>query len=138
MVLALSLPLSLSGVGIVVGAPAAGVAASTGVAAMSLTVLNKKLDRKVDKHSRLHSLAIGKHDTINSCVSQALNDNRVSDSEFQLISREMQKYRSLKEALRSNFAKKPVNSRPPDLEKIKDQIRQKFRKKLAEAAPALN
>ena len=129
---------SLSGVGIVVGAPAAGVAASTGVAATSLTVLNKKLDRKVDKHSRLHSLAIAKHDTINSCVSQALNDNRVSDSEFQLISREMQKYRDLKEALRANFAEKPVNSRPPDLEKIKDQIRQEFRKKLAEAAPALN
>ena len=50
----------------------------------------------------------------------------------------MQKYRDLKEALRANFAEKPVNSRPPDLKKIKDQIRQEFRKKLAEAAPALN
>ena len=127
---------SLSGVGIVVGAPAAGVAASTGVASTSLTVLNKKLDRKVDKHSRLHSLAIAKHDTINSYVSQVLNDNRVSDSEFQLISTEMQKYRHLKETLRSNFAKKQTNSRLPDLEKIKDQIRQEFRKKLAESTPS--
>ena len=90
------------------------------------------------KKSKLHSLAIAKHDTINSCVSQALNDNRVSDSEFQLISREMQKYRDLKETLRANFAKKQTISRPPDLEKIKDQIRQEFRKKLAEVAPALN
>ena len=113
---------SLSGVGIVVGAPAAGVAASMGVAATSLTILNRKLDRKVDKHSRLHSLTIAKHDTINSSVSQALNDNCVSDPKFQLISREMQKYRDLKEALCANFAEKPVNSRPPDLEKIKDQI----------------
>ena len=87
---------SLTGVGIVVGAPVAGVAASTGAASIGLTVLNKKLDRKVDKHSRLHSLAIAKHDTINSYVSQALNDNRVSDTEFQLITGEMQKYRQLK------------------------------------------
>ena len=42
---------SLTGVGIVVGAPVAGVAASTGAASTSLTVLNKKLDSKVDKHS---------------------------------------------------------------------------------------
>ena len=59
---------SLTGIGIVVGASSAGVAASTGAASMSLTVLNKKLDRKVDKHSRLHSLGIAKHDTINSYV----------------------------------------------------------------------
>ena len=112
-----ALAASLTGVGIVVGAPAAGVAASTGVASTGLTVLNKKLDHIVDKHSRLYSLAIAKHDTINRSVSQALNDNRVSDSEFQLISREMQKYRDLKETLRANFSKKQTNSRPPDLEK---------------------
>ena len=105
------------------------MAASTGAASTSLTVLNKKLDRKVDKHSRLHSLAIAKHDSINSSVSKALNDNRVSDTEFQLITREMQKYRQLKETLRSNFAKKQTNSRQPDLEKIEDMIRQEYRKK---------
>ena len=84
---------SLTGVGIVVGMPVARVAAST-----TLTILNKKLHRKVDKHSRtLHSLTITKRDSINSSVSQALNDNRVSDTEFQLITLEMQKYRQLKE-----------------------------------------
>jgi len=40
----------------------------------------------------------------------------------------MQKYRQLKENLRSNFAQKQTNSRQPDLEKIKNQIRQEFRK----------
>ena len=60
---------SLTGIGIVVATPVAGVAASTGAASTGLTVLNKKLDRKVDKHSRLHSLAIAKHDSINSSVS---------------------------------------------------------------------
>jgi len=74
---------SLTGVGVIVGAPVAGVTAITGGSSTNTR----------DKHSRLHSLAIAKHDTINSYVSQALNDNRVSDSGFQLITGEMQKYR---------------------------------------------
>jgi len=39
---------SITGVGVVVGAPVAGVAASTGAASTSLKVFNKKLDLKVD------------------------------------------------------------------------------------------
>jgi len=103
---------SLTGVGVIIGAPVAGFAASTGAASTSLTVLNKKLDRKVDKHSRPLSLATTKHDSINCCVSQAMNDNSVSDKEFQLINCEMQKYRQLKETLRSHFVTKPSASPP--------------------------
>jgi len=130
---------SLTGVGVIVGAPVAGVAASTGFASTSLTVLAKKLDRKVDKHSRLLSLATAKHDLINCCVSQALNDNTVSDKEFELVTREMEKYRQLKETLRSKFVKKPAASPPQfDIEKIREQVRQEFRKKLAEPTSNLN
>ena len=99
---------SLTGVGIVVGAPVAGIAALSGAVSTGLSVVNKKLERKVNKHSRIHSLAIAKHDSINLAVSQALNDNRVSDTEFQLITREMQKYRQLKDftlELRTNTNK---------------------------------
>jgi len=127
---------SLTGVGIVVGAPVAGIAALSGAVSTGLSVVNKKLERKVNKHSRIHSLAIGKHDSINLAVSQALNDNRVSDTEFQLITREMQKYRQLKEALRSNFARIQTNPIQPDIEKIRnqvrDQVREGYRKKLAD------
>jgi len=129
---------SLTGVGIVIGAPVAAIASLSGTASTGLSVVNKKLERKVNKHSRIHSLAIAKHDLINSTVSQALNDNFVSDTEFQLIAREMQKYRQLKETLRSNFGQKQTNSRQPDLEKIKNQIQQEFRKKLGESSTNLN
>ena len=95
---------SLTGVEIVIGAPLAAVAAVSGAASTGLSFINKKLELKVNKHSRIHALAVAKHDSINSSVSQALNDNRVSDREFQLITREMQKYRQLKQTLRSNFA----------------------------------
>ena len=56
---------SLTAVGIVIGVPIAAIAASTG-----LSVVKKKLERKVNKHSRIHSLAVAKHDSINSSVSQ--------------------------------------------------------------------
>ena len=110
---------SLTGVGIVIGAPVAGIAALSGAVSTGLSVVNKKLERKVNKHSRIHSLAIAKRDSINCSVSQALNDNRVSDTEFQLITREMQKYRQLKETSRSNFAQIQTNPIQPDIEKNK-------------------
>ena len=85
----------------------------------------------------MHPLAVAKHDSINSFVSQALDDNKVSDNEFKLIAREMQKYRQLKESLRSNFASKPrkKQSEPAsgDLEKLKQdirtEVREEYRKK---------
>ena len=49
---------SLTGVGVIVGAPVAGIAAFAGFSSTGLTVLSKKLDRKVDKHSRLLMLSI--------------------------------------------------------------------------------
>jgi len=124
--------ISLTGVGIVVGTPVAGIATLSGAVSTGLSVVNKKLERKVNKHSRIHSLAIAKHGLINLAVSQALNDNRVSDTEFQLITREMQKYRQLKETLRSNFARIQTNPIQPDIEKIRNQVREEYRKKLAD------
>ena len=125
---------SLTGVGVIIGAPVAGFAAFSGFSSTGLTVLSKKLDRKVDKHSRLLSLATAKHDSINCCVSQALNDNSVSDKEFELVTREMQKYRQLKEALRSKFVEKPAASPPQvDIEKIREQVRQELTKKLVDS-----
>jgi len=112
----------------------AGVAASTGAAPTSLTVLNKKLDRKVDKHSRLLSLATTKHESINCCVLQAINDNQISDKEFQLVKREMQKYRQLKETLRSHFVTKLSASPQPDIEKIREQVQQELTKKLVDSS----
>ncbi|KAL9986218.1 hypothetical protein ACROYT_G000327 [Oculina patagonica] len=121
---------SLTGVGIVIGVPVAAVAGISGAASTGLSVINKKLERKVNKHSRILALAVAKHDSINSSVSQALNDNLVSDKEFQLITREMQKYRQLKDTLRSNFAKKQTNSLQPDIGKIREEIKREERKRL--------
>jgi len=63
-----------------------------------------------------------------------MNDNSVSDKEFQLINCEMQKYRQLKETLHSHFVTKPSASPQPDIEKIREQVRQEFRKKLLDSS----
>ena len=61
---------SLPGVGIVIGAPVATIASLSGAASTGLSIVNKKLERKV-KHSRIHSLAIAKHDSINSSLTSS-------------------------------------------------------------------
>ena len=132
---------SLTGLGALVGVPLGAIAIFSGSASAGLSVINKKLERKVDKHSRIHALAVAKHDSINGSVSQALNDNHVSDTEFELITREMHKYRELKENLRSHFAQKETTSRQPDepdLNKIKNEIRQEILKKLTASRTNLN
>lgn len=77
----------------------------------------------------MHALAVAKHDSINISVSKALDDNKVSDTEFKHITHKMQECCQLKESLRSNFMKKKIDSPQPDLEKIKNDIREEFRKK---------
>ena len=132
---------SLTGFGALVGVPLGGIAIFSGGASAGLSVINKKLELKVNKHSRIHALAVAKHDSINSSVSQALNDNHVSDTEFQLITREIHKYRQLKQNLHSHFAQKQTTScQPdePDLIKIRNEIREEFRKKLAASSTNLN
>jgi len=63
-----------------------------------------------------------------------LNDNTVSDKEFKLVTREMQKYHQLKETLRSKFVNKPAASLPQfDIEKIREQVRQELTKKLVDS-----
>ena len=132
---------SLTGIGALVGVPLGSIAIFSGGASVGLSFINKKLESKVNKHSRIHALAVAKHDSINSSVSKALNDNHVSDTEFKLITREIHNYRELKENLRSHFAQKETTSRQPDepdLNKIKNEIRQEILKKLTASRTNLN
>ena len=52
---------SITGIRVLVGAPVAAIAALSGAASTGLSVINKKLERKVNKHSKIHALAVAKH-----------------------------------------------------------------------------
>ena len=121
---------ALSVVGIPVAIPLGGVSGTFALASSGLIFASKKLDSKIKKHHEIGTLAIAKRDTVNRLLSNALSDNQISDSEFQLIMAEFSQYNVLKEAVRSKITR---NS-SPDIEKIKKNVRNEveveFQKKL--------
>ena len=132
---------SLTGIGIPIGASLAGVASLCGISSASLTAASKKLEAKVLKHENIFALATAKRDTVSELVSKSLVDNSVSDAdsvsdaEFKIILRELQKYFVPKESVRSDFAPKPIknslNALQVILKKqdIRLEVREEYRKK---------
>ena len=93
-----------------VGAPFAIALGISGVVtgAISLfgNIFSKKATTKAEKHLKIKTLAMAKLDTIASHVSKAMMDDFISDEEFKLIMEEMEKYKALKEDIRSKTKKK--------------------------------
>ena len=65
----------------------------------------KKSTSKAEKHKKIKTIASAKLDTIASHVSKALSDNKVTDEEFRLILEELEKYKVMKEEVRSKTKK---------------------------------
>ena len=125
---------SLSGIGIAVGVP-------LNVAALVMTLVssaamfgNENLERKVRKHEKTVSLAESSHLTMSRLISKALKDGFISDVEFDLILREVEKYFSMKERLRNKQRKdSTVKSEPTktvDVDALKEEIKKIYQKKL--------
>ena len=62
-----------------------GVALLTGLLSMIGKYSVKKSPSKAEKQEKIKMIASAKLDTIASHISKALNDNKVTDEEFQLI-----------------------------------------------------
>ena len=80
--------------------------AVTGGISLIGNIVSKKAATKAEKHLKISERAITKLDTIASHISKALMDDFVSPEEFNLILEEMNKYKALKEEIRSNNKKK--------------------------------
>ena len=83
-----------------------GVALFTGLLSIIGKYNVKKFTSKAQKPKKIKTIASAKLDTIASDVSKALSDNRVIDEEFQLILEELEKYKVMKEEVRSKTKKK--------------------------------
>ena len=83
-----------------------GVALFTGLLSIIGKYNVKKFTSKAQKPKKIKTIASAKLDTIASHVSKALSDNRVIDEEFQLILEELEKYKVMKEEVRSKTKKK--------------------------------
>ena len=116
-----------------VGAPFALALGISGVVtgAISLigNIFSKKATTKAEKHLKIKTLAMAKLDTIASHVSKAMMDDFISDEEFKLIMEEMEKYKALKEEVRSNTKKKLKTEEEESLiERGRQEARESFRK----------
>ena len=116
-----------------VGAPfalALGISgAITGGISLIGNIFSKKATTKAEKHLKIRTLAAAKLDTITTHVSKALIDDFISNEEFNLIMEEMNKYKALKEEVRSNTKKKLKTEEEESLiEKGRQEARESFRR----------
>ena len=129
-----ALATALTGFGIVASPALAGVATVCGLSSVGFTFASKRLERKVTKHEKIYTLALAKRNSVNELVSQALDNKQISDVEFRIITREVEKYHALKAEIRTGAAKGVVQeaSEPqvqaPDLEKLKEELRKEVKR----------
>ena len=119
-----------TGIGAIVGAPIAGIAAVMGITSTTAGVSSERLNKNLTKHEKTFSLAESKDLSISRLVSKALTDGLISDVEFNLILREIDNYYSLKGQLRREVKK--IENISSD-----ESLRQEFKKKIQQKLGSL-
>ena len=101
----------------------------TGAISLIGNIFSKKATTKAEKHLKIKTLAMAKLDTIASHISKAMMDNFINNEEFNLIMEEMNKYKAMKEEVRSNTKKKLKTEEEENLiEKGRREARESFRR----------
>ena len=104
-------------------------AAATGLMSLVGNYVVKRTTIKAEKHLKIKTLTSAKLDTIASHISKAMMDNHISDNEFKLIMEELNKYKAMKEEIRSNTKKKLKTEEEESLiERGRQEARESFRK----------
>ena len=134
----ITITIGAEGVGAVLLATGAGApfalalgisGAATGLISLIGNIFSKKATTKAEKHLKIRTLAAAELDTIVSHISKAMTDDFISDEEFKLILEEMNKYKTLKEEVRTNTKKKLKTEEEESLiEKGRQEQRESFRK----------
>ena len=134
----ITITIGAEGVGAILFATGAGApfalalgisGAATGLISLIGNIFSKKATTKAEKHLKIKTLATAKLDTIASHVSKALMDDFVSPDEFNLVMEEMNKYKTLKEEVRTNTKKKlKMEEEESLIEKGRQEARESFRK----------
>lgn len=119
---------TLSGFGIGVSVPLAGVAGLLGFMSAAATLARKKLIKETTKHEKTVSLAEAKHRSISRLVSKGLRDTSISDAEFASIMSEVEQYYDLKAKLRQKKSRSTVSK--VDGATFREEIKKEFQKKL--------
>ena len=80
-----------------------GVAFTCGVFSLVCNIGCKNINKKIEKHEAIYTLASSKLNTIYELVCKSLEDQVIDEVEFHLILAEKEKYEQMKKEIRSNF-----------------------------------
>ena len=117
---------SLTGFGIIIGAPLAGVSALLGATSAGCAAARKRFTRKMVKHKNTVTLAQSKLNSIDQLVLKALVDEEISDEELTLILREIDKYHGMKASLQQrNSTAMPSRQHEAERDRLKRELSKK-------------
>ena len=125
--------------------PISIVLASTGLfLGLRSTVIHKTqkvFESKAKKQDKIKTLAESKLDTISGIVSKAIEDSHISHQEYQLILKEVEHYRKMKEQIRTKSKKTTdaitAEQREEILKQGRGQGKQGFLRKIAATSDTL-
>src|ERR1043165_8254498 len=106
-----------------------GVAVGAGVFSVIGPVINRKFTLKAEKHEKIKTLAEAKLNTISDYISNALEDDHISDEEYSLILNELVKFNEMKEEIRSKI-KVSINEEAENRETMIESFKNVFGKSM--------
>ena len=124
------LGVSLTGVGVPLGASLAAVGGLCGITSVVTGLIAKKIAPRLSKHEQTASICVAKVNTLKDIVSKALEDGKISPEEFRLIQGEVSKYNDMKRGIRSRSQEKNMVEEL-NLEEMRKEIRSEIMQKLA-------
>ena len=115
----------------IVAAPIAvvlqGLGIGAGVFGVIGRIVSRKFTTKAEKHEKIKTLVEAKLSTISGYISKALEDDGISDDEYCLILHEFEKYKEMKEEIRSKI-KVSVDEEAENREAMTVSFNDAFRK----------
>ena len=130
------LALIVTGIGVVPGLILEAFALTSSLVDIAGAAIGRKFSAKAAKHEAIRVLASSKLNTIHSHVLKAMEDNLISEEEYKLILEEIEKYRAMKDEIRSKSVRMVEGSVSEDLKKElikegREKARAEFIKQLA-------
>src|ERR1043165_74725 len=124
-----------TGVGLVPGLIPEAFAFMFSLVDVAGVAISRRFSAKAAKHEAIRVLASSKLNTIHSHVLKAMEDNLISEDRYKLILEEIEKYRVMKDEMRSKSVRMVEGSVSEDLKKElikegREQARAEFIKQL--------
>lgn len=121
-----SVGLFATAAGSVAAIPIGGVSAVFGICSLAAGIANKKVDKKLQKHTAMVQLITAKLSSFRLLISKALQDSSISDEEFNRLQTDYDDYKRQKFELQKKW--KPLPE--VDTEVLKKQCLEEVNKKL--------